>query len=107
MSSLGEASSPIKDVLLTTPVGQAGCLFQKGLARILFWRNAKEPLQAKPDLECQSSSYTLTKESILSINQLDKVSAEQSQMEGTSAKLAEGWPMAKRLYTSVVICLYT
>lgn len=107
MLKMRQGSSHIKDFLLTTPVGQAVCLLRSGLARIRFGSNAKRPAQVEPDLEHQNTSHTLTKEPSVAISEHDDVSMEQSQLDSASPMLAQNWPMAKRVYTSVVICLYT
>ena len=107
MSDLWQGSSRIRELLLTTPAGQAVCLLRSGLARIRFGSNAKRPAQVEPDLEHQNTSHTLTKEPSVAISERDDASMEQSQMDSTLFKLAQDWPMAKRVYTFVVICVYT
>jgi len=107
MSTHQRTSSTIEDVLLTTPAGQAACLFRGGLARIHNQHNAKEPRHLGPDLEHQSSAYILTKGPTVATNEQNEVGAILSHTDTTPLRLAEDWSMAKRVYTSVVICLYT
>lgn len=113
MSSLQQASSCIEDFLLTTPAGQAVCLFQNALPRVRLKRNAKENLGLQSDLEHQTSVSTLTKEPTVVIGEQDfpdhhnDVSVNRSQTDTSLPELAENWSVAKRIYTSAIICLYT
>lgn len=114
MSSLQPKRSAIKDVLLTTPAGQAACLLRSGLARVGFQRDGKRSPRPKPDLEYKGTLLTLTAKgpTVAILDQdfpvrYDEVSPDQSQTDTISLSLAGDWPMTKRVYTVVVICLYT